>query len=79
MGSRREIAERVIARWKTRGFDLESDRDFLTIVGLWTEGAIDVIEMRRRYVDIIQSRAIQPRIDGQDEAHTFADPTYVSD
>jgi hypothetical protein len=57
MSSRQEIAERVIARWKTRGFDLESDREFVEILGKWIEGTIDMIEMRRRYIDLIRTRA----------------------
>jgi len=61
MGSRQEIADRVMARWKARGFDLKTDGDFVDILGLWIEDSIDMVEMRRRYISVVRRRAYERR------------------
>jgi hypothetical protein len=74
MSSRQEIAERVIARWKARGFDLKNDGDFVDILGLWIEGSIDMVEMRRRYMSVIRRRADERTQVGRDQRRTLVDP-----
>jgi hypothetical protein len=74
MSSRQEIAERVIARWKARGFDLKNDGDFVDILGLWIEGSIDMVEMRSRYASVVRRRADERRQAGQDQRRTLIDP-----
>jgi hypothetical protein len=48
MNRRREIADRVIARWKASGFAL--DANARRLVELWIDGVIDAAEMRRQYL-----------------------------
>jgi hypothetical protein len=40
MNLRRDIAEHVIARWKTRGIPIDEDPNFMDLVELWTTGPI---------------------------------------
>lgn len=49
MNSGKDIAERVIARWKTRGIPIDDDLDFMDLVELSIAGTIGSDEMRRRY------------------------------
>jgi hypothetical protein len=74
MSSRQEIAERVISRWKARGFDFKNDGDFVDILALWIEGSIDMVEMRSRYASVVRRRADERRQAGQDQRRTLVDP-----
>lgn len=57
MNRRREIADRVFARWKARGIALDAVPDYMSLVELWIDGAIDGAEMRRRYLAVLQAWA----------------------
>jgi len=57
MGRKREIADRVIARWKERGFVLDADPHYMGLVELWIEGEIGGEEMRQRYAQLLRHRA----------------------
>jgi hypothetical protein len=54
---RREIADRVIARWKERGFVLDADLLYMRLVELWIDGEIGGREMRQRYAQLLRQRA----------------------
>ncbi|OWO90034.1 hypothetical protein B5E41_29015 [Rhizobium esperanzae] len=58
MDSRRDIAERVIARWNARGIRLDEDPGFMELVALWTAGRIASDEMRRRYSALQRERSL---------------------
>ncbi|APO77512.1 MULTISPECIES: hypothetical protein [Rhizobium] len=58
MDSRRDIAERVIARWKARGIRIDEDPGFMELVALWTAGSIASGEMRRRYSALQRERSL---------------------
>jgi len=57
MDRKREIADRVIARWKDRGFVLDGDPHYMRLVELWIEGEIGGAEMRQRYAQLLRDRA----------------------
>ncbi|RDJ00779.1 hypothetical protein B5K05_33460 [Rhizobium phaseoli] len=57
MDRKREIADRVIARWKERGFVLDADPHYMRLVELWIEGEIGGPEMRQRYAQLLRHRA----------------------
>jgi hypothetical protein len=59
MDRKREIADRVIARWKERGFVLDADPHYMRLVELWIEGEIDGPEMRQRYAQLLRDRAAE--------------------
>ena len=61
MQSRRSIAERVIARARARGAAIDGDLEYMALVELWIEGEIDIQEMRRRYTDLLTTRAANRR------------------
>lgn len=54
---RREIADRVIARWKERGFALDADPHYMQIVELWIACEIGGAEMRERYAQLLRLQA----------------------
>ncbi|QWW72473.1 hypothetical protein [Rhizobium sp. WYJ-E13] len=56
MDRRKEIADRVIARWKERGFALDADPHYMQIVELWIAGEIGGAEMRERYARLLRLR-----------------------
>ncbi|PWI49875.1 hypothetical protein B5K03_33920 [Rhizobium phaseoli] len=57
MDRKREIADRVIARWKERGFVLDAYPHYMRLVELWIEGEIGGPEMRQRYAQLLRDRA----------------------
>jgi hypothetical protein len=57
MDRKREIADRVIARWKERGFVLDGDPHYMRLVELWIEGEIGGAGMRQRYAQFLADRA----------------------
>ncbi|MDR9781012.1 hypothetical protein [Rhizobium redzepovicii] len=57
MDGKKEIADRVIARWKDRGFVLDGDPHYMRLVELWIEGEISGAEMRQRYAQFLADRA----------------------
>ena len=62
MNRRREIADRVLAKWKARGYALEAVPDWIYLVELWIDGAIDGAEMRRRYLATLKAQAYAQRL-----------------
>ena len=57
MERKREIADRVIAQWKERGFALDADPHYMRLVELWIAGEIGGAEMRRRYAQFLADQA----------------------
>ena len=57
LNCRREIAGRVLAKWKASGFTLEAVPDWMSLVDLWIDGAIDGAEMHRRYLAALKAQA----------------------
>lgn len=57
MQSRRDIADRVIARARARGLPIDTDPQILVLIDLWAEGGIEAVEMRRRYAMLLAERA----------------------
>ena len=56
MNRRREIADRVVARWKAHGIALDAVPDYMSLVEMWIDGAIDGAEMHRRYLAVLQAQ-----------------------
>lgn len=54
---RRAILERVIARWRERGSDIEADPGFRAHVDEWIDGQITVVQLRERYNDLLRNRS----------------------
>jgi hypothetical protein len=54
MDSRREIAERVIARWDARGRSIDTHPQFRDLIELWISGEIAMSEIRWRYLDLLK-------------------------
>jgi hypothetical protein len=57
MTSRRSIAERVIARARSRGAPVDEDVEFMAIVELWVTGEIETNGMRDRYNALLKQRS----------------------
>jgi hypothetical protein len=53
---RREIADRVLARMRERGFPADQDNAFMTLIDDWTLGLIEMAGCRSRYAGIIRER-----------------------
>jgi hypothetical protein len=57
---RREIADRVLARMRERGFAAEfaaeQDSAFMNLIDDWTLGLIEMAECRSRYAGIVRER-----------------------
>jgi hypothetical protein len=60
MDTRRSIADRVIARARARGTPIDKDLDYMAIVELWVEGAIDDKGMRQHYIERSRTPAGEP-------------------
>ena len=58
MNRRREIADRVVARWRAHGIDLDADPNYVHLVDLWIEGTIAASEMRRRYLIVLREQEL---------------------
>jgi hypothetical protein len=52
---RREIADRVTARMRERGFAADQDCAFMNLIDDWTH-LIDMAECRSRYAEIMRER-----------------------
>lgn len=55
--SRKSIAERVIARARSRGTAIDDDPEYMAIIKAWIEGEISIQEMRQRYITLLQERS----------------------
>jgi len=62
MQSRRDIADRAIARARARGLPIDADPQILALIDQWAEGEIDAAEMRRRYCVRLAERAEASRM-----------------
>ncbi|MBD9596373.1 hypothetical protein IB270_26390 [Ensifer sp. ENS05] len=56
MATRKDIADRVIARWQVRGFAIDRDAKFQALLKLWIAWHISIEAVRRRYLKLIQRR-----------------------
>lgn len=68
MDTRRSIADRVIARARARGTPIDEDLDYMAIVELWVEGAIDDKGMRQRYIELLERRRDSRRNTAEDDS-----------
>lgn len=53
---RKEIAERIIARWAARGTPIDRDPAFMALVEQWADGHISTDEMQDMYLDLVRNR-----------------------
>lgn len=58
LNRRREIAERIIARWAARGTPIDRDPGFMALVEQWAEGQISTDEMQELYLDLVRNRHV---------------------
>lgn len=54
--TRKDIAERVITKWRDLGFPVDTDAEFQALLGLWINGDVSVDDVRRRYVKLLRER-----------------------
>lgn len=66
MPSRKEIAEGVIARWRSRGVRIDEDPVFMELAGQWVRGEIEMDELRRLYLETRKPVARRHREDRPD-------------
>lgn len=57
--TRKAIADRAIARAKSRGAPIDRDPAFVALLDEWVRGEIDLKEMRWRYLDILALQAAE--------------------
>jgi len=57
MSRRREIADRVLAKYKARGYALDAIPGWTDLVNLWVDRTIDGAEMHQRYLAELQPQA----------------------
>jgi hypothetical protein len=60
---RREIADRVLARMRERGFAADQDDAFMNLIDDWTLGLVEMAECRSRYAGIMRNRRQERRND----------------
>ncbi|WP_077967105.1 hypothetical protein [Ensifer adhaerens] len=56
MATRKEIAERVIAKWQARGIAIDHAGEFQALLRLWIAGDISIDDIRRRYLKLLRER-----------------------
>ncbi|WP_210185184.1 hypothetical protein [Sinorhizobium sp. NFACC03] len=56
MTNRKDIAHRVISKWRDFGFPIDDDPEFQALLKLWINGDVSVDDIRRRYVKLLQER-----------------------
>ncbi|WP_077966594.1 hypothetical protein [Ensifer adhaerens] len=56
MTTRKDIADRVIAKWRDLGFPIDDHAEFQALLKLWINGDVSVDDIRRRYVKLLQER-----------------------
>ncbi|OWZ89223.1 hypothetical protein B9J07_34020 [Sinorhizobium sp. LM21] len=56
MTTRKDIADRVIAKWRDQNFPIDDHPEFHALVQFWINGDISVDDMRRRYLRLLQER-----------------------
>ncbi|MGE6781822.1 hypothetical protein ACQKGL_04820 [Ensifer adhaerens] len=56
MANRKEIADRVIAKWQAKGFVIDEDAEFKALLGLWIAGDLSIDDVRRRYMKLLLER-----------------------
>ncbi|WP_159949248.1 hypothetical protein [Rhizobium sp. 18065] len=61
MDSRREIAERIIARCRDRGRPIDTHPQFGDLLELWIAGSITMPEMRWRLLDLLRRDTAERR------------------
>lgn len=61
MDSRREIAERIIARCRDRGRPIDTHPQFRDLLELWIAGSITMPEMRWRLLDLMRRDSVARR------------------
>lgn len=61
MDSRREIAERIIARCRDRGRPIDTHPQFRDLLELWIAGSITMPEMRWRLLDLLRRDTAERR------------------
>lgn len=61
MDSRREIAERIIARCRDRGRPIDTHPQFRDLLELWITGSITMPEMRWRLLDLLRRDTAERR------------------
>ena len=49
MTNRKDIADRVIAKWSDFGFPIDDHPEFQALLKLWINGDVSIDDMRRRY------------------------------
>lgn len=56
MATRKDIADRVITKWRDLGFPVDTDAEFQALLKLWINGDVSIDDVRRRYVKLLQER-----------------------
>lgn len=56
MSTRKEIANRVIAKWQAEGFVIDEDAEFKALMRLWIVGDLSIDQVRRRYMKLLVER-----------------------
>jgi hypothetical protein len=56
MTNRRDIADRVIAKWCNFGFPIDDHPEFQALLKMWINGDVSVDNIQRRYVKLLQER-----------------------
>ncbi|MBV7521145.1 hypothetical protein [Ensifer sp. ENS12] len=63
MTTRKDIADRVNAKWRNLGFPIDDHPEFQALVKLWIKGDLSVDDIRRRYVRLLQERCTTRKLD----------------
>ncbi|SDA93606.1 hypothetical protein [Sinorhizobium sp. NFACC03] len=56
MTNRKDIADRVSAKWRDFGFPMDDHPEFQALLKLWINGDVSIDDIRRRYVKLLQQR-----------------------
>lgn len=56
MSTRKEIADRVMAKWRAEGFVIDEDAEFKALMRLWIAGDLSIDHVRRRYMKLLVER-----------------------
>lgn len=57
VATRKEIADRVIAKWQARGIAIDHTAEFQALLRLWIAGDISIDDIRRRHLKMLRERA----------------------
>jgi hypothetical protein len=63
MTTRKEIADRVIAKWAERGMAIERNAEVEVLLKLWIAGDVPIDCIRRRYLKLLRERRPERKVD----------------